>query len=690
MGQKRAEECNSRYFDRDISWLSFNYRVLLEADDDSLPLYERINFISIFSSNLEEFYKVRVAEHRSIALGIKQVEENDREKAVRLLKQITAEANRQLAERTRIFEKRIVPALRAKRVVFYQSPQEVEKVHLEYLRNYFAEEIFPYLQPVPVEKGVYKSFLRDNRLYMAIRVRKNGKYAYYVIKLPYSKVARFIELPRLDGHYYIIYMEDIITMHIGQMFPGYDLDSCYCFKISRDADIFVDDIATNELLVQLKKKVKRRKIGAICRFLYDRNMPADFLEYMIDAFDISKNELAAGDSHLNLQDLRSLPNPNKELRIEERPRSMELNCLDERNSIFRYVAKKDLMLFYPYHSFEHFIHFLYEAVHDPACTDIMITQYRVAENSAVINTLIAAAQNGKRVTVFVELKARFDEENNLATAEMMKAAGIHIIYSIPGLKVHAKVALILRQTKQGNRARSYAYVSTGNFNEKTATLYADIGLFTCNQTIVNDLTNLFGNLRHQATEHTFKRLLVAKFNLIPELKRLIANEIRLARNGKGGHIILKMNALQDSAMIDELYKASQAGVQIDLIIRGICCLIPGESYSANIRVTRIVDSFLEHARVWFFANDGNPKLFLGSPDWMRRNLYRRIEVVTPVLDKDLKQQLIDMLHIQLTDNRKACRVDRNLHNIFKSASDELPIRSQYVFYHYLRKKNKKV
>ncbi len=676
-----------RYFNRDMSWLSFNYRVLLEAADEQLPIYERINFIAIFTSNLEEFYKVRVAEHRAVAKGLKVAEEADCEQSIALLEQIKAETTRQLAERSRIFEQMIVPTLRRNHIIFYQDISEVEEVHRLYLQHYFTDEIFPYLQPVPVRKGIVSTFLRDNRLYMAVRLKRRGRFEYFLLKLPYSKVPRFVELPRLGDNSYIIYMEDVIRMYVRQMFPSYEWDSCYCFKISRDADILVDNIATNELLQQLITKVKHRKNGAISRFLYDRQMPADFLEALMQAFDITPDELVVGDRHLNLEDLRHLPCPNPMLKQEEeRPKTIIHKPLEElKGSVFRYVARRDLMLFYPYHSFNHFINFLYEAVHDPFCTDIMITQYRVAENSAVINALIAAAQNGKRVTVFVELKARFDEENNLETAELMRAAGINIIFSIKGLKVHAKVALVLRKNKQGNLIRSYAYVSTGNFNEKTARQYADIGLFTCNRTIVNDLQNLFAYLRKETDEAHFKHLLVAKFNLVPRLKQLIENEKGLAKKGKGGHIILKMNALQDPVMIDELYKASMAGVQIDLIVRGICCLIPGEEFSRNIRVTRIVDSFLEHARVWCFAGDGNPKLFLGSPDWMRRNLYRRIEVVAPVLDPSLKRKLTDMLHIQLTDNRKACRVDNQLRNIFKGSWEEDTIRSQYAFYDYLLK-----
>ena len=681
----------SRYFKRDISWLSFNYRVLLEAEDDTLPLYERINFISIYSSNLEEFYKIRVADHKAIATGAAHSDEESVQSAMQLVTEINEEVNRQLEERIRIYEQKILPALRQHHIIFYQS-RNVEPFHKEFLRRFFREEIFPYLSPVPVSKDKVISFLRDNRLYLAVRLHSKGTLPgdpdhtqYFVMKLPYSKVPRFIEFPKQDKNYYLMFIEDIIKANIDTIFPGYDVDSSYCIKISRDADILIDESAnTSEIIEQVKTKVKKRKIGAVCRFVYDRAMPDDFLDFLVDAFRINRQELVPGDKHLNMEDLRHLPNPNNAVRPIRKPQPMKLACLDERESIFRYVEKKDLLLHYPYHSFEHFIHFLYEAVHEPTVREIMVTQYRVAENSAVINTLIAAAQNGKKVTVFVELKARFDEENNLATAEMMKAAGINILFSLPGLKVHAKVALVLRRDKQGHKLPSYAYISTGNFNEKTATLYADCGLFTCNPVLVNDLHNLFRTFQGKENP-VFHRLLVARFNLIPELNRLIDHEIELAKSGKQGRIILKMNALQDPAMIERLYEASQAGVKIDLIVRGICCLIPGRKYSRNIRVTRIVDTFLEHARVWYFGNGGKPKLFLGSPDWMRRNLYRRIEAVTPILDPDLKRELSDMLSIQLSDKRKACFVDDHLRNRWKSARPQKEkIRSQYTFYEYLK------
>jgi polyphosphate kinase len=680
------------YFKRDLSWLSFNYRVLLEAADESLPLYERINFISIFTSNLEEFYRVRVAEYRAIAFDDKKGDYS-KEVALETLQEITREVDRQFQERTRIYES-IIPALRAHGVYFYQGKMEVNPMHFPFIHQYFDEEIFPYLQPVPVRKGFLHTFLRDNRLYMAVRARllhqPEAPFEYFIFKLPYSKVPRFVELPSQQGNYYLMYMEDIIKMNIHKMFPGYEVDSRYCFKISRDADIFIDDIISSRinLETEVKKKVKKRKTGSICRFVYDRFMPADFLAFLCDAFSIERNELSPSDKHLNLEDLSHLPNPCKELQVNEKPTPMTLNCLNKHDSILHYVRKKDLLLHYPYHSFSHFIHLLYEAANDPRCTEIMITQYRVAEDSAVINSLISAAQNGKKVTVFVELKARFDEEHNLATSELMKRAGIHIIYSIPGLKVHAKVVLILRANAMGKVTSGYGCISTGNFNEKTANIYADSCLITSKQPIIHELQLLFAKLKGECEAPVFKHLLVAQYNLVPELQQLIAQEIALAKEGKGGRIILKMNALQDTSMIDELYRASEAGVEIDLIVRGICCLKPNQPYSKHIRITRIVDSFLEHARIWYFGNNGNPKIFLGSPDWMKRNLYRRIEAVAPITDKELQQEISDFLQIQLTNPSKACWVDEHQQNVFKYAPGSRPPRPQYLFYDYLKRKNK--
>lgn len=680
---------NYQYFNRDISWLSFNHRVLMEAEDPTVPLYDRINFIAIYSSNLEEFYKVRVAEHKAVSRG-GYSEDMTREEADELIRCIAKEVNRQLDIRIRIFQESILPELRRNHIIFYQRKQEVETVHHGFVCDYFLDEIFPYLQPVPVSRTRVKVFLRTDRLYLCTRlIRKdNGVTEYYIMKLPYSKVPRFVELPPKDGTYYLMYMEDIIKANIGRMFPGYEVDCSYCCKISRDADIMVDDDVTSEetMVEQLKKKVKRRKIGAVCRFVYDREMPDDFLQYLVDAFELNPDELIPGDKHLNLEDLANLPNPNPRLKKLALPNPMYLDGLNKKRSIMTYVSKHDLLLHYPYHSFDHFIHFLYEAVHDPSVEKIMITQYRVAPNSEVINALIAAAKNGKNVTVFVELKARFDEENNLETAERMQRAGIHIIYSMKGLKVHAKVALVLRCYKDGRMKKSFAYISTGNFNEKTATVYADTALITANKELVDDLHTLFGVLKQEVVSPSFKHLLVPRFNLLPRLLELLDFEKREALAGRKAYVILKMNALQDPAMIDELYRASEAGVSIDLIVRGVCCLIPEQAYSRNIRVTRIVDGYLEHSRVWYFHHGGDGKFFFGSPDWMKRNLYRRIEAITPVFAPELKEELLTMLRIQLADNRKAVWVDASLRNVRKFSDKGKPVQAQKAFYEYLRKK----
>ena len=669
-------EKHNRYFNRDISWLSFNYRVLLEADDESMPIYERIKFISIYSSNLEEFYKVRVAELQAVASGAHS-EVLTADEAHRLTLEITDIVNRQLEDRVRIYEQKILPELKQDHIIFYQNRHELTPQQHAYIRQYFMEEVFPYLQPVKIETELVKTFLRDRRQYLAIRVksRNNAAYFYYILKMPYSKVPRFVELPDEGEDAYIMFLEDVIKDNLDKMFVGYDVDCSYCCKISRDADVFVDDVPADRMVETLRKKVKKRKIGAVCRFVYDRKMPADFLNYLIDAFSVNPSELVPGDKHLNLEDLSRLPvlKPGLEL-VKKEPKLLPHS--DDSKYMYNRISQKDLLLFYPYHSFENFIHFLFEAVHDPYCREIMITQYRVAEHSEVINELIAAAKNGKKVTVFVELKARFDEENNFATAEQMRKAGINILYSIPGLKVHAKVALVMRYNDEGEQIKSFAYVSTGNFNEDTAKVYSDVALYTCDKDIVDDMRTLFSVFRRQTTAPVFKKLWITRFNLLPQLKQRIDREIALAQTGKKGRIILKMNALQDPVMIEELYRASQAGVEIDLIVRGICCLVPGEAFSANIKVTRIVDVYLEHSRVWYFGNDGHPCIYLGSPDWMQRNLYKRIEAVTPVLDEDLKKELEDMLQYQLAGNTKACWVDNKLNNIFKTGNDKARIRAQ--------------
>lgn len=677
-------EDNYRYFNRDISWLSFNHRVLQEAADKRLPLYERIKFVGIYSSNIEEFYRVRVAAIKSVLAG-GQNEELSVDEARTLLASMNTLIQMQFVERKALLEG-LIDELKTHHIRFYQSADEVPPVYHSYLATFFEEEVFPYLQPVRLD-GDVRYFMRDQRIYMVVdtRSRRHGEAVVFLLKIPYSQVERFIGLPVCGGEYGLMYIEDLIQLHLPRLLPGYVIEGSYVCKLSRDADVFVDELLQARKISQIKEKVKKRKIGAVARFVHDSRMPVSTLHRMLDYFGIREDACMPTLQHLNLDDLTQLPNPTDEtLRLIPLP-PVTVSGSNRPRYMFRKIASRDRLFWYPYQSFDHFIQFLYEAVHDPLCTDIMLTQYRVADHSEVINTLIAAAQNGKRVTVFVELKARFDEENNLETAEMMRKAGIHILFSIPGLKVHAKVALVLRKDKKENSLKSFACISTGNFNELTARTYADVALFTANRKIVNDVHTLFNFLQRREGEPRFEQLLISKFNLLDTLHQLIDMEIALAKSGKPAEIILKMNALQDIGMINRLYEASMAGVKITLIVRGICCLVPDEPFSKHIRVLRIVDRFLEHARIWYFYQGGEELLFLGSPDWMRRNLHKRIEAVTPVFDKKCKVELLDFLKKQINVTDKTTQLNRHLDNC---RLGEGGMSAQTAFYAYLQQKLK--
>jgi polyphosphate kinase len=663
--------------------LSFNYRVLLEAEDDRLPIYERLKFLSIYASNLEEFYKIRVSEHRSIIMR-KIHSEEDPAESEQTLEEVKREVTRQQGAFTAILENKILPALRNDNIILYMDSR-VEPFHTDFIRHYFVEEIFPFLQPVMIMKDDIRVFIRDNRLYQVVHLKKTASSTEYyaLIKIPYAKVPRFIELPSHDGNKYFMFTEDVISANLQYVFPGFEIAGSYNIKISRDADIYIDEeiVTAQEKLVEtIIKKVKRRKIGDLSRFVYDREMPSECLHFLCDVFAMQPEDLIPDNRHLNMEDLVKLPNTRSKT-LEQAPLiPIEIPALITSDNLLNIIKKQDIFLFYPYHTFNHFIRFLCQASSSPEVEEIYVTQYRVAENSEVITNLINAAQHGKKVTVFVELKARFDEENNLYSSEAMKQAGIRIIYSLPGLKVHAKVALV--KEKSG---LAYAYLSTGNFNEKTASIYSDMSVMTSNRKLTDEILRVFDVLKGRVKKMSFHHILVSQFNMVPTLKELIQREIAHVQQGRKGYIILKMNGLQDKDMIDELYKASEAGVEIDLIVRGICCLVPNQPFSKNIRITRIVDMFLEHARIWYFFNDGQQDLFLSSADWMRRNLYRRIETAFPVWDKQIKALILEILDIQLQDNVKACRIDEHLRNDFKRDATQKEVWSQKEIYRLLVK-----
>lgn len=679
-----------KYFKRDISWLSFNYRVLLEAKDRSLPVYERIKFLSIFSSNLEEFYKVRVSGYHSSLL--EAIKEESVEEALETLSEINTEVMHQEEEYFRIFNQEILPELKENKIILYQS-DEVLPFHRAFVTKYFNEEVFPFLTPMIIQKDYIHSFILDARIYQVISLLSRKKkdiapdpseYTYAIMKIPYTKVPRFIELPSHGGLHYIMFIDDIIRANLSSVFPGYKVGKCYSLKISRDADFSVEEDDYTNLAEKILKKVRKRKIGAVTRFQYDKSMPDYFLEYLRDTYEIEEEELLPSGRYLNLDDLMKLPNPTNKKLTADLPPALRIPEFEKNSSLLRVLRKKDVLMHFPYQSFDYLIRFLMQAAFDPKVLEIKVTQYRVAENSAVINSLISAAKNGKKVTVFVELKARFDEENNYLTAEAMQQAGIKIIYSLPGLKVHAKLAYVRKRSKDPEvPIKGYAYLSTGNFNEKTARIYSDMGLLTSNQDIITEINELFNILEGKPQTLQFNHLLVAQFNMLAMLGKMIDNEIAHAEKGRKGRIILKMNSLQDKKMIDELYRASTAGVEIDLIIRGICCLVPNQPYSKNIKITRIVDSYLEHTRIWYFHNNGNPTYHLTSADWMERNLRRRIETACPIYCEKHQQQIMDFLQIQLSDNVKACLIDENLNNIYKT-NDQPKVRAQRAIYDYLK------
>ncbi len=683
----------NKYFNRDISWLSFNYRVLEEAKDKSLPLFERIKFLAIYSNNLNEFYKVRVASYRSMdELSTKNKKKLDYEPS-EILKEINSIVDKQQNDFGDVFNNQILPELEKNNIILVQ-PKHIDESFRAIIRSFFNDEVRPYVQPLVLLKGI-EPFLNDSTIYFAVKLFKKdtkkgtttkGKSPKYAItKVPAHKLPRFINLATIEDKHYIIFLDDIVRENLDQLYPGFIIDSSAAITTSRDADLHIEDEFSGDFVEKLKKSLKKRKTGLPTRFLYDSSIANDMLAILKQTFKISDDECIPGGRYHNFYDFFSFPNPYSPLLENDYLAPVGHKRVDRHKSLLYAISRRDRGFHFPYQKYDYVIQFINEAAEDQEIAEIKTTQYRVATNSAIVNALIKAARNGKKVTVFVELKARFDEEANLISAKEMKKAGVHIIYSIPGLKVHAKVALALKKStdKTGQR-KGYAFLSTGNFNEKTARIYADHGIMTAHKEIINELNEVFLYLENQNTKFQFKHLLVAQINMPQRFSELIDREISHAKNGQTGYMVLKMNGLEDEKMIDKLYEASQSGVKIDLIVRGICCLVPGKEFSKNITVYRIVDRFLEHARVYYFHNNGKHELFMASADWMKRNLYRRIEVGFPVYEETIKQEIIDILHIQLSDNIKARIVDSQLRNIPKSFNNDKPVRSQIETYHYVR------
>lgn len=685
-----------KYFNRDLSWLSFNYRVLEEAKDHSLPLYERIKFLAIYSNNLEEFYQVRVSYYRQL---IKNAElfplKIEEVKPEEIINKINETVSRYQIEFHQIFDSEIVPELAKNNIILINKNTPLTSEQQEQIEEIFTSEILSLLQPVLLLKKRIRPFLKTGQVYLVMEmVIKESKLTtntlprkrYGLIKLPTDhNISRFVEINSTDGKFYIMFLEDVIMKYAYKIFPGYIVKKWHTIKLTRDADLDYDEYEEDDLIDAIQKISKSRTLGKPNRFLYDRQMTQGFLKYLVQSFGLKSNIVVKGGSYHNFRDFFSFPNPLSPLLENEKLPPLRIHALESTGAIKDAINEKDYLITVPYQSYDYFLRFLEQAAQDDSVREIKATQYRVADRSAVVNALMNAAENGKKVSVFVELKARFDEEANLRYASEMIKAGIHIFYSIPGLKVHAKVAMVIRDKRRFPGSKDQAFISTGNFNEKTARLYIDHGLFTSNKEMISDLKTMLNYLENQDPKIRFKQLLVPGFNLISKFGQLINGEIEKAKQGKKGYILLKMNGLQDPIMVDMLYRASEAGVKIDLIVRGICILKTDKKYSKNIRVIRIIDRFLEHARVFVFHNDGNEIVYLGSADWMKRNLYRRVECVFPIHDTSIKQEIIDVLNIQLSDNVKACEIGTDMENN-RIPTIGKPIQSQIETYKYFKLK----
>ncbi len=676
-----------KYYNRDLSWLGFNKRLLMEAANAKVPLYERIKFLAIFSSNLDEFFRVRVASIKSLsALNKKKINKNIGFEPAALLEEIHQEVDAQQQEFGRIFRDEILPALAEKNIVLYRELPTSE-IHKRFVANYFRTRVLAYLQPVILKDDGKSHFLENRNLYFVTELKRpdTDKEVYYgLVNIPSNELSRFLSLPSLgDANEYYLFIDDAIRLNMHTVFPGYEVRSCYSVKLNRDADLQIEDEYAGDLIDKIKRHLSKRHIGAPSRFLYDEAMPQSMLLFLKKTLDLKDEEMISGGKYHNFYDFFALPNPLKPALQEAPMPPIAHRALDDSDSFFDALDEQDFMLHFPYQSYNNVLRFFNEAAIDPFVTEIKVTVYRIASNSLIANALISAVKNGKKVTVFVEVKARFDEANNLRWAAAMQEAGVKIIYSIPGVKEHAKIALITR-IKDGEKNR-YAFYGTGNFNEKTASIYADHGLFTANQAMNKELKSVFKFLGKRDEKPNLQHLLVAQINLQEVLLQAIDQEIEKAKAGKKAYIIIKLNNLEDEVMIDKLYEASQAGVNIDLIIRGICCLRPGiKGLSENIRAIRIVDVFLEHARVFVFHNEGNPKVYLGSADWMKRNLYRRVEVVYPVYDRALKAEMLHILQLQLQDSTKAVVLNENLENLRIDNQEEG--RAQLDIYNWLKEK----
>ncbi len=683
------------HFNRELSWLRFNERVLQEAEDPTVPLFERLTFLAIFSSNLDEFFRVRVASLRSLLrLKKKTLDKLDIHPA-ELLRQIHATVARQQQHFGEIFRLRILPELESHgiRIVDEHTASSATR---HYAESVFETKVRPLLHPANLAGSPESApFLANRKLYLVTELWAPDEKPlvvgsapeYVLIEIP-EEHGRFLVFQDPEsGQKEVLFVDDVIRMNLPGLFPRHEVGGAFSVKLTRDADLNLDDEFSGDLVLKIKESLARRSQGVPSRFLYDEHIPHPMLEYLRGRLKLEADDLVAGGKYHNFSDFFGFPRTGPATLSNEPFEPLPHPDLKTAPSLRRAVERQDHLLHVPYQQFDYVIRFLEEAASDPETEEIRITLYRVARDSRVVGALIDAARCGVRVTAFVEVKARFDEESNLYWAEQMEQAGVRVLYSLPGLKVHSKAALVLYRSPEGPRKRT-AYLGTGNFNEKTARIYADLGLFTADPRLTEDLERFFDYLSDLSEGQTdppaFANLLVAPAGLRRALNRRIDREIAHARAGREARITLKMNALEDRKMIRRLYKASRAGVQIRLIVRGVCCLVPGvPEWSETIEARSIIDRFLEHARVFHFHNGGEDELYLASADWMQRNLSERIEIAFPVYDDRLRGEIFDFVERQWSDNRKARRIDAGQTNAYVADDSACPVRAQadqYAWY----------
>jgi len=668
---------------REISWLHFNGRVLQEAADSRNPLLERLKFLGIFSNNRDEFFRVRVATlTRMLKIGKTQndVDVNPK-KTLREINDIVLSQEKDFME----IYRQILREL-ATQNLYIINENELSEEHGVFVRKYFQDKIRVGLFPIMISSLKDISSLRDKSIYLAVtlgRKDKSVKEEYALVEVPTKSISRFLILPSVGEKRYVILLDDIIRYCLSEVFSvfGWDTFNAYTVKVTLDAEIDIDTDVSKSFLETMIESLKQRKRGNPVRFVYDNSIPAELLKIITKRLEIRKDDpMRGGGRYHNFKDFMNFPNLGHP-ELEYQPlQPLGHKDLPPNRSILATIRQKDIMLHFPYQSFQIIIDLLREASIDTKVRSIKMTIYRAAKNSSVINALINAARNGKYVTVFMELQARFDEEANIFWTNQLHEEGVKVIQGIPGFKVHSKLLLIRR--KENNKNVFYANIGTGNFNEDTARVYADDSLLTADEKITEDVANAFHQMEANYRPMKYKALVVAPFLMRNHFIKLINNEIKNTKKGKEAWVIIKLNNLVDETIIRKLYKASQAGVKIKLIIRGICVLVPGvKGLSENIEAIALVDRFLEHSRVIVFCNGGNNQYYITSADWMIRNFDNRIEVACPVYDKAIQKELMKMLKIQLSDNVKARLIAKNQVNPYKS-NDETAVRSQLAIYKY--------